>query len=110
MLYYYLALTAGILCGVVGQLALKSGAERSETLANQFLQPLTIGGFVIYAMGAVCYIIALRKIPVLVAFPSVSASYVLVAVLAHFLWNEPFGLPQLAGIVLIGGGIFLLHQ
>ena len=32
------------------------------------------------------------------------------AVLAHLLWNEPFGWPQIAGLVLIGSGVLLIHQ
>jgi len=61
-------------------------------------------------VAALCYILALKKIPVSIAFPSVAASYAVVAVLAHVLWNEPLGWPQLAGIVLIGGGVLLIHQ
>ena len=53
---------------------------------------------------------ALNKLPVSIAFPSVAASYAIVAVIAHLLWNEPLGWPQFAGILLIGGGIFLIHQ
>ena len=44
------------------------------------------------------------------AFPSVAASYAVVAVLAHLLWNEPLGWPQIGGIALIGGGIVLIHH
>ena len=54
--------------------------------------------------------VALNKLPVSVAFPSVAASYAVVAVIAHLLWNEPLGWPQFAGILLIGGGILLIHQ
>jgi len=47
----------------------------------------------------------------LVAFPSgVAASYAVVAVRAHILWNEPLGWPQMAGIVMIGGGVLLVRQ
>jgi len=35
---------------------------------------------------------------------------VIVALLAHFLWGEPFGWPQLGGLVLIGSGVVLIHQ
>jgi small multidrug resistance pump len=45
-----------------------------------------------------------------IAFPSVAASYVIVAVIAHLLWNEPLGWPQWGGIALIIGGIALIHQ
>lgn len=110
MAIYYLSLIAAILFGIVGQIALKSGALGSSSLVAQFVNPLTIIGFVIYVAAAFCYIVALKKIPVSVAFPSVAASYAVVAVIAHLLWNEPFGWQQLGGLLLIGGGILLIHQ
>ena len=110
MAIYYLSLLGAILLGVAGQIALKSGALASATVAAQFLNPLTMLGFAIYVFAAFCYIVALKKIPVSVAFPSVAASYAVVAVLAHLLWDEPFGWSQLAGLLLIGGGIVLIHQ
>lgn len=115
MLFYYGALAAAVIVGVAGQLLLKSGAERSEAAGmagflGQFLNPFTITGLGVYAVAALLYIVAIKRIPVSVAFPSVSLSYVAVAVAAHYLWNEPLGWPQFAGILLIAGGIFLIHQ
>ncbi len=106
----YVCLAAAILLGVGGQIALKSAADDAVTIIAQIINPLTIVGFVIYILAALCYIVALKKIPVSIAFPSVSASYALVAVLAHLLWNEPLGLPQITGLALIGSGVVLIHQ
>ena len=110
MAIYYASLVGAILFGVAGQIALKSGAVASQSIAAQFLNPLTLLGLAVYAFAAVCYIVALKKIPVSVAFPSVAASYAVVAIIAHLAWNEPFGWPQLGGLILIGGGIVLIHQ
>ena len=110
MAVYYLSLIAAILFGIAGQIALRAGALGSASVAAQFLNPLTIVGFAIYVLAALFYIVALKKIPVSVAFPSVGASYAIVAVLGHLLWNEPFGWPQVGGLLLIGGGIVLIHQ
>lgn len=110
MSLYYTSLAAAILLGIAGQIALKSAANGSATVLAQFLDPLTMIGLGVYVFAALCYILALKRIPVSVAFPSVAASYAIVAVLAHLLWNEPFGWPQIAGIVLIGGGVLLIHQ
>ena len=107
---YYASLVAAILFGIAGQITLKSGAMRSATVAAQFFDPLTIIGFGIYVLAALLYIVALKEIPVSVAFPSVAASYAVVAVLGHLLWSEPFGWQQIGGLVLIGGGILLIHQ
>jgi len=67
-------------------------------------------GLALYGSAAFLYIIALRKIPVSVAFPSVSLSYAIVAVLGHFLFGEPFGIKQIGGIALIVGGVVLINQ
>lgn len=107
---YYVALAAAILLAGIGQLLLKGGAERVATLTEQLLHPLTVVGFGIYLLSAFLYISAIRTIPVSVAFPTVSASYIVVGLAAHFLWHEPFGPWQVAGILLIGSGIFLLYQ
>lgn len=109
MLLSYGALLGAILVGVAGQLLLKSGAVRSAGFLAQFLDPFTILGLGVYALAAVLYIIAIKRIPVSIAFPSVALSYVLVAIAAHFLWHEPLGLAQFGGIALIAGGILLLH-
>ena len=104
------SLVLAIVLGVAGQIALKSAANGSATIAGQFFHPLTVVGLAFYLFAALCYILALKRILVSTAFPSVAASYAVVAVLAHLLWDEPFGWPQIAGIVLIGGGILLIHQ
>lgn len=106
----YLGLAAAIVLGIAGQIALKSAAVGAPSLLAQLFNPLTLLGLAIYALASFGYIVALHRIPVSVAFPSVAASYAIVAVLAHLLWNEPLGWPQLGGIALIACGIFLINQ
>jgi len=108
MSIYYLPLAIGILAGVAGQILLKQGAAAPSFLA-QLLRPSTIIGLALYGATAFLYIIALRKLPVSVAFPSVSLSYALVAVAAHFLFGEPFGRKQIAGITLVTAGVLLIN-
>ena len=109
MTVYYVALGLGILAGIVGQMLLKAGADAPD-FVSQVLRPSTLLGLALYGSAAFLYIIALRKIPVSVAFPSVSLSYAIVAVLGHFLFGEPFGIKQIGGIVLIMGGVVLINQ
>jgi multidrug transporter EmrE-like cation transporter len=109
MTIYYVALGVGILAGIAGQMLLKAGADAPDFI-SQLVRPSTITGLALYGSAAFLYIIALRKIPVSVAFPSVSLSYAIVAVLGHFLFGEPFGIKQIGGIVLIMGGVVLINQ
>jgi multidrug transporter EmrE-like cation transporter len=109
MMVYYLALGIAMLAGVGGQVLLKDGAAAPNFVA-QMLRPSTLGGLALYGFSAVAYIIALRKIPVSVAYPSVALSYALVGILGHFLFGEPFGLKQIGGLALIIGGVGLIIQ
>ena len=109
MTVYYVALGIGILAGIAGQMLLKAGADAPDFF-SQLLRPSTLAGLALYGAAALLYIIALRKIPMSVAFPSVSLSYAIVAVLGHFLFGEPFGIKQIGGIVLIMGGVVLINQ
>jgi small multidrug resistance pump len=103
----YFVLAVAILLGVCAQILLKSGAN-GDTFLAQIVAPQSIMGLAMYAMAALCYMYALRKIPVSVAFPSVSLSYVLVAGVAYWFFDEPVGWSKLAGIALICTGVLLV--
>ena len=105
----YLALVCAILLGVVGQFLLKAGAA-GERVLDQLLAPESILGLAFYAAAAFCYMLALRKIPVSVAFPSVSLSYVLVVGAAYWFRDEPLGWQKIAGVILICGGVTLIAR
>ncbi|WP_341913643.1 EamA family transporter [Ferrovibrio terrae] len=109
MTWFYVALGVGVLLGVAGQILLKSGAS-GETLLQQFLAPQSIIGLGLYFAAALCYMYALRKIPVSIAFPSVSLSYVLVALLGFWLYGEALTPSKLAGIALVCVGVFLITR
>lgn len=109
MTIFYVALGIGILLGVVGQVLLKAGAH-GDTLLQQFFSISSIAGLALYFAAALCYMYALRRIPVSVAFPSVSLSYVLVAFLGVWLFGEAMSLPKLAGILLVCAGVFLITR
>jgi multidrug transporter EmrE-like cation transporter len=106
----YLWLGLAILLGVAGQLVLKAGAENSGEGLAQFLSPWIICGFGVYFLSALTYIVAIKKIPVSLAYPSVSISYGILAVLAHLLWREPLTWQHWAGIALISSGIFVMFR
>jgi small multidrug resistance pump len=109
MTWFYVALAVSILLGLTGQMLLKAGAG-GETLLQQFLAPQTIIGLMLYGSAAIFYMLALRKIPVSVAFPSVSLSYVLVALLGFWLYGEALTVSKLVGIALVCCGVFLITR
>ncbi len=109
MIVYYACLFTAILIGVAGQISLKTGTlSMGDAAGLPFFQPFVILGLGCYFASALFYIFALKKIPVSVAFPCVSMSYVVVALIAHFLWNEPFGSQHMIALAFILLGVFLL--
>ncbi|EDX78390.1 hypothetical protein MC7420_7043 [Coleofasciculus chthonoplastes PCC 7420] len=106
----YFALIISIMIGIGGQLSLKAGAMQGIGSKLFFLQPYILVGLSSYFCASLFYIFALREIPVSVAFPSVSISYVAVAFLAHLIWGEPFGIRQVIALGLIGLGIYTLNH
>src|SRR5690606_22063117 len=84
---YYLALAAAILGGIGGQLLLKAGSVGAAGTVEQLLRLPTLAGLGFYAASAVLYVIALRRIPVSIAFPSVSVSYAVIAVIGYLVWS-----------------------
>ena len=113
LIWSYGSLSIAIALGVVGQMVLKAGVLRSPSLPFSvplLVNPLVLAGLAAYFIAALFYINAIRQIPLSVAFPSVSIGYVVVALLAHWVWGEAFGRTQILALVLIGTGVFLLGR
>lgn len=109
-LIYYIALGISVIIGVSGQLLLKAGAiQTQQNSGSLFFQPQVIIGLFLYFIAALFYIYSLKTIPVSIAFPTVSLSYILAVLFAHFLWKEPFGVYQIIALLFITFGVFLLN-
>ncbi len=105
---YWLTLAAAICTSLVGQVLLKMGATGEGGFITQLFRPQTIIGLGAYGGAALLYIVALRRIPMSVALPCTAASYVVIALVGHFMFGEALGAQKLAAIVLICGGVVLL--
>jgi small multidrug resistance pump len=100
-------LLSAISATVLGQALLKAGAG-SETFTGQLLDWRTIAGLGIYGLASILYIVALRRIPLSVALPCTALSYIVVALIGHYAFNEPLGLQRLGALGLIGAGVLVL--
>ncbi len=109
MIIYYACLFTAILIGIMGQISIKTGSLQAAHLSGlPLFQPFVLFGLSCYFISALFYMYSLKEIPVSVAFPCVSLSYVAVALIAHFLWNEPFGAQHMIALTFILLGVFLL--
>lgn len=110
MSFYWGALIAAICSSLVGQVLLKAGAnmEGGVSFITQMLRWQTILGLFFYGLGALLYIMALRRIPMSVALPCTAASYVVIAAIGWYFFGETLGVQKMAAIALIAAGVVLL--
>jgi multidrug transporter EmrE-like cation transporter len=106
---YYFALWFGILVGVGGQMLLKAGATAPD-FVSQLMDWHTLVGLAFYGMATVGYLIAIRRIPLSVAFPSISLSYVVVMIIGGIVFGEAVTVAKIAGVALIGVGVWVLNR
>ena len=98
---------------MVGQLSIKEGVVRSPSLASSvyvLLNPFGLAALASYFVAALFYIYAIKQIPLSVAFPSVSISYIVVAFFAHWVWGESFGRTQILALALISVGVYIMGR
>ncbi len=109
MTRHYLAVWLSILAGAGAQPLLKAGAGTPDFVA-QLWDWHTLVGLGLYGAAAVGYLIAIRRIPLSVAFPSISLSYVVVMIIGGIVFGETVTVAKIAGVVLIGVGVWVLNR
>ncbi len=90
------ALALAITTSMVGRGDIASGCRGAgaPSFVTQLFDIRTIIGFGLYGGSAILYIIALRKIPMSVALPSTAVSYVVAALIGHYVFAEALGASQ----------------
>jgi drug/metabolite transporter (DMT)-like permease len=107
-----------VIINTTGQFMVKTGVNRvgavSLTDIHAILRALSstlvIGGFVVYFLSALVWISILSKSDLSWAFPILSLSYVLTALLSPVLLNESFSALRLIGTLVICFGVFLVYK
>jgi drug/metabolite transporter (DMT)-like permease len=113
----WLAAAGTLGCTTAGQLCIRRGMqplrERDDLspvalLAQGLRDPWIIGGLLLAALAACCWILALSRLPLAHAYPWMAASFPLVTVAAWACFNEPLGMQRLAALTVITVGLVLL--
>lgn len=102
------------------QLALKLSSARHaapvesaallRSLFEQFMNPWTIAGVVAYGLSFVLWILALREVPLTIAYPFMGLTLVMVAILGVIVLGETLSLAKLCGMLLVCAGLVLLAR
>ena len=112
----YLLVALTILFTVYGQIAIKwqvlqAGAPpggmfgKAAFVLKLLLNPWIISALIAAFLAAVCWIGAMTKLELSQAYPFMALNFILVTLLAGWLFHEPVTWPKLAGLVLIVLGL-----
>jgi drug/metabolite transporter (DMT)-like permease len=107
-----------VLINTFGQFMVKTGVNRIgvvslldvHAIVRALTSWLVIGGFVIYFVSALIWISILSRADLSWAFPILSLSYVITALLSPVLLNESFSAQRLIGTLVICLGVFLVYK
>jgi len=86
----------------------KGAAITGSTILNSIVSPFYVAALVCLFLQALCWTIALRKIPLTIAYPFMSAVLGLNLVAAHWIFDEGVAIGHLAGVALATLGIVVI--
>lgn len=103
---------------VIGQILLKWRMDKFGSLPDELFQKalfiikILLDPFVIISLGSafiasLFWMAAMTKFDISFAYPFMSASYILVLVLAFFLFHEPLTMYKIIGVLFIATGIII---
>ena len=97
-----------------GMLKLGKISLNAEQIFNMVLAVFTniylLAGMFSYAISIILWMVVLSKVNVSIAYPFLSIGYIITAVLAYFLLQEPLTLQKIIGILIICLGVFILTR
>ncbi|NTU73985.1 EamA family transporter [Candidatus Roizmanbacteria bacterium] len=110
----YVIFISSIALAVIGQILLKRGIQAQPFtfqlagILKTLFSPLVLGGFVLYGLSSLLWLLVLQKFPLHVASPLLSLSYVLLFVYGVFFLKEPISPWNYAGLGFIVVGAILV--
>jgi multidrug transporter EmrE-like cation transporter len=115
----YVALAVSILLNTAALIAIRAAVGRLDTGAPSLSIDLLWkvlsdiwfwAGGLSFVAGMYFWIISLKTIDLSLAYPASSISYVLIAVVSYYFFNEPITIARITGMVLVIGGVVLLFE
>ena len=111
----------GVLLNALAQLALKASVSDTGIISLDMQSLLSSAGslasnlwlwlgLICYAVSVVIWILALSRVDVSIAYPMLSIGYIVNAVAAWHLFDEPMNLGKVVGIGIIIVGVYVLAR
>jgi multidrug transporter EmrE-like cation transporter len=99
-----------VLRALVDAIAPGSAEVSLGFLLDALLHGLFWAGAGSFVAGIYFWVQALTLIPLSLAYPTAATSYVMIAFLSRYLFDEPLTINRVLGMVLIIGGVALLYR
>ena len=104
----WLWVVGAIIFRSLAAVAAKAAAATGATMASSIVSPWYGGVLGFLFLQAVCWTMALRRIPLTVAYPCMSLVFALNLSAARWIFGERVAFEHLCGVVLIIAGVSLL--
>lgn len=112
----WIALGIALVCNAVANALLKAGAASitgplsPELVMRSIFNPYLFSGVVLFALNLVCYIVALSKLPLSLAYPAMVIGGLLIVTTASVIvFGESLSYLQVSGLALVVFGVVLLY-
>ncbi len=114
---YYTALALSIILNAISLLLLKSFAVKIDPKEKgpliyrikKLFKPAILICVALYGLAAFFWLIALLKVDLMVAYPSLASTYVIIAISSKYLFGEEIMLNRWAGIFFIIAGVVVMN-
>jgi len=110
-----LFILAAVFLGVLGQMFLKIGLQKTPPLEGFTLKviklifkPYIFFGFISYGISSLFWIIVLSRTELSYAYPMVALGYILVFIFSWLYFKDHVTLTRIAGLILICIGVVLV--
>ena len=111
----------GVLLNAIAQLALKASVNETGVIGIDFHSIVSSAGslafnawlwlgLICYAVSVVVWILALSRVDVSIAYPMLSIGYIVNALVAWRLFDEPMNIGRVVGIGIIILGVYVLAR
>lgn len=112
----YLLLLSAIVLAIIGQFSLKKGVVEStlsptaSSIIKTIFSPVVLAGFIAYGLGSIIWLFVLQRLPLSVAYPALSLSYVIIVIVSFLFLGEPLTTNKIIGVALIVAGVTFLFR
>ncbi|WP_414515701.1 EamA family transporter [Nostoc sp. PCC 9305] len=105
----YIILFVSILLSICGQLLMKNAMlyTNEGVFTWDFIQKLSLA-IIVYCLGIVNWILALRSVKLSIAYPLTSLNYVGILFGSYYFFNEVITLNRIVGVITIFLGVILV--